>query len=194
MFILKQPRLYYRKVVITVKRTSPPKPSGGASQPDAWLPVNTLYFLHSRIVPYITSHPHHYQPCQLWYFPAKSSGCIQVSPVVPIKSFITKESSLELAVATPCFSFGGGGCAGSSLLHAGFLQLWQVGATLPCCVGFSWQPLLLLQSTGSSCPAACGIFPESCGIFPKPGIKPVSPTLAGRFLTTEPPEKSCYFP
>ena len=34
-FIWKQPRLYYRKVVITVKRTSPPKPSGGASQPDA---------------------------------------------------------------------------------------------------------------------------------------------------------------
>ena len=57
-FIWKQPRLYYRKVVITVKRTSPPKPSGGASQPDAWLPVNTLHFLHSRIVPYITSHPH----------------------------------------------------------------------------------------------------------------------------------------
>ena len=133
------------------------------------------------------------QPCQLWCFPVKSSGCIQVSPVVPIKSFITKESSLELAVATHCFSFGGGGCTGSSLLHTGFLQLWQVGAT-PCCAGFSWQPLTLLQSTGSSCPAACGIFPEPCGIFPEPGIKPVSPTLAGRFLTTEPPEKSCYFP
>ena len=38
----------------------------------------------------------------------------------------------------PFFSFG---CAGSSMQHAGFLQLW--------CAGFSLQWLLLLQSMGS---------------------------------------------
>jgi len=31
-------------------------------------------------------------------------------------------------------------------------------------------------------------FPSS-GDLPRPGIKPVSPALAGRFFTTEPPEK-----
>ena len=41
------------------------------------------------------------------------------------------------------------GCAGSSLLRAGFLQLWRVGATLKLwCVGFSLQWLLLLRSMG----------------------------------------------
>ena len=51
--------------------------------------------------------------------------------------------------------------------------------------------LLLLQSKGSrhvgstvvvhrlSCPVACGI------LVPRPGIEPMSPVLAGRFLTTE---------
>ena len=35
-----------------------------------------------------------------------------------------------------------------------------------------------------SCPVACGI------LVPWPGIKPVSPALEGRFLTTGPPGKS----
>ena len=39
--------------------------------------------------------------------------------------------------------------AGSSLLHAGFLQLWRVGAILSLwCSGFSLVWLLLLRSTG----------------------------------------------
>ena len=92
---------------------------------------------------------------------------------------------------------------------AGFLQLWQAGATLPCsarashCGGFS-----LLRSLGSrrasfSC---CGTRAlecrlSSCGAWaqllrgmwdlPGPGLKPVSPALAGGFLTTAPPGKSC---
>ena len=37
---------------------------------------------------------------------------------------------------------------------------------------------------GLSCPAACGI------LVPRPGIKPPSPALEGRFLTTGPPGKS----
>ena len=32
----------------------------------------------------------------------------------------------------------------------------------------------------------------SKGILPNPGIKPRSPTLAGGFLPSEPPEKSCF--
>ena len=43
------------------------------------------------------------------------------------------------------------GCAGSSLLHAGFLRLWRAGATLSFQdEGFSLWWLLLLQSTGSN--------------------------------------------
>ena len=36
-----------------------------------------------------------------------------------------------------------------------------------------------------SCPKACGI------LVPRPGIEPMSPALAGEFLTTGPPGKSC---
>ena len=63
------------------------------------------------------------------------------------------------------------------------------------CVGFSLQWLLLLQSTGSrrvgfsSCGAGVLLL---CGMWdvPGPGIEPVSPALAGGFLTTVPPGKS----
>ena len=80
------------------------------------------------------------------------------------------------------------------------------------CAGFSLQWLLLLQSTGSrhvgSVVVARGLQREhglqvhrlsSCGTWtqllqgmwdlPRTGLEPVSPTLAGRFLTTAPPGK-----
>ena len=102
------------------------------------------------------------------------------------------------------------GCVGSSLLCTGFLWLGRVGATLSCsvrashCSGFS-----LLQSTDglqahglSSCGSQaleCRL--SSCGEWaqllrgmwdlPGPGLEPVSPALAGRFLTTAPPRKPC---
>ena len=50
--------------------------------------------------------------------------------------------------------------------------------------------LLLLQSIGFS---GCGIQAQQLfGMWdlPRPGIKPVSPALAGGFLTTGPPGKS----
>ena len=56
------------------------------------------------------------------------------------------------------------GCAGSSLLHAGFL---------------------LLQSTGSLAVAWGSMWD-----LPGPGIKPVSPVLTDGLLTTRPPGKS----
>ena len=62
------------------------------------------------------------------------------------------------------------------------------------CAGFSLQWFLLLRSTGSrragfsSCGARAQLV---CGMWdlPGPGLKPVSPALAGGFLTTAPPGK-----
>ena len=76
------------------------------------------------------------------------------------------------------------------------------------CAGFSLRWLLLLRSTGSrregfsSCGSqaldhrlsSCGTrASELCGMWdlPGPGLEPVSPALAGRFLTTAPPGKPC---
>ena len=74
------------------------------------------------------------------------------------------------------------------------------------CVGFSLRWLLLLRSTGSRRMGfrSCGSRAlerrlSSCGAraqllrgmwdLPGPGLEPVSPALAGRFLTTAPPGK-----
>ena len=108
------------------------------------------------------------------------------------------------------------GCVGSSLLCAGFLQLRRTGATLRCsawashCSGFSccgaWalgaQASVVVARGLSSCGSqALEHSLSSCGArvqllhgiwdLPGPGLEPVSPALAGRFLTTAPPEKSC---
>ena len=107
------------------------------------------------------------------------------------------------------------GCVVSSLLCAGFLQLRRVGATLRCgarashCGGFS---CCRAQAPGAraSVVVACGL--SSCGLralehrlsscgaraqllrsmwdLPGPGLEPVSPALAGGFLTTVSPGKS----
>ena len=104
------------------------------------------------------------------------------------------------------------GCIGSSLLHAGFLQLRR--ATLHCgvqashCRGFSCcgaqtlgarasivvahglgccgsQALeRRLSSSGTQAQLLCSMWD-----LPRPGLKPMSPALAGRFLTTVPPGK-----
>ena len=74
------------------------------------------------------------------------------------------------------------------------------------CMGFSLQWLLLLRGMGSRCGgfSSCGSWAlerrlSSCGSraqllhgmwdLPRPGIEPVSPALAGGFLTTAPPGK-----
>ena len=106
------------------------------------------------------------------------------------------------------------GCAGSSLLRAGFLQSQRVGATLCCGArashfsGFSccgaWlqvRGLHYLWHTGSVVVArglqSAGF--SSCGAWAQllhgmwyltgPGLEPVSPALAGGLLTTAPPGK-----
>ena len=76
-------------------------------------------------------------------------------------------------------------------------------------MGFLLQWLLLLQSMGSRCTgfSSCGSRAlerrlSSCGArakllrgmwdIPGPGLEPVSPALAGRFLTTAPPGKPVF--
>ena len=85
------------------------------------------------------------------------------------------------------------------VLSGGYFLLW--------CMGFSLRRLLLLWSTGSRRVSfrSCGWRAlehrlSSCGAraqllrgmwdLPRSGLKPVSPALAGRFLTTAPPGKS----
>ena len=102
-------------------------------------------------------------------------------------------------------------CVGSLLLCAGFLQLWRAGATLRCsawashCGGFSccgaWalgmQASVVVAHGLSSCGSralerrlgSCGARAQLlCGMWdlPGPGLEPMFPALAGRFLTTTP--------
>ena len=76
----------------------------------------------------------------------------------------------------------------------GFLQLRQVRAPLWfLCLSFSLPWLLLSPSTASKCMgfSSCGTWaPGGMWNLPRPGIEPMSPALAGRFLTTEPLGKS----
>ena len=94
------------------------------------------------------------------------------------------------------------GSAGSSLLCVGFLWLQQEEATLLWCASFSLWWLLLLWSTGFSRYGswALELWLSSWGTWasllrgmwylPWPGTEPMTPALAGRVLTTEPPGKS----
>ena len=94
---------------------------------------------------------------------------------------------------------------GLSLVAAsrGYYSLW--------CAGFSLHWILLLQSTGSTCVgfSSCGTWAQQLCLtgsraqaqqlwytglvapgmwdLPRPGLEPVSPALAGGFLTTAPP-------
>ena len=110
------------------------------------------------------------------------------------------------------------GCVGSSLLRAGFLQLRRAGAALRCgaqashCGGFSCCGARALAARASVVAArglsSCGSWAlerrlSSCGAqaqllrdmwdLPGPGLEPVSPALAGGFLTPAPPGKSQKF-
>ena len=85
-------------------------------------------------------------------------------------------------------------CVGSSFLCEGFLQLRRAGATLHCGARASHYRGLSLRSTGSRRArlSSCGSRAQLLrGMWdpPRPGLKPVSPALAGRFSTTAPPGK-----
>ena len=109
-------------------------------------------------------------------------------------------------------------CVGSLLLHTGFLQLRRAGATLRYgaraspCGGFSccgaralgaWASVVAARGL-SSCDSwalerrlsSCGARAQLlCGMWdlPGPGLEPMSPALAVRFLTAAPPRKSSMF-
>ena len=108
-------------------------------------------------------------------------------------------------------------CIGSLFLCVGFLQLQRVGATFRCgaqashCGGFSccgaralgtWTSVVVARGLSSCSSQALECRLSSCGAraqllrgmwdLPGPGIEPVSPALAGGFLTTAPPGKSCF--
>ena len=132
-----------------------------------------------------------------------------------LKSDLSLLHSLTIFLKNLFYLFSG--CVGSSLLHAGFLQLRRAGATLGCgawashCGGFSCG--LLALGARASVVVACGL--SSCGLWalecrlsscdtraqllhsmwdlPGSGIKPVSPELVGGFLTAAPPGKPQYY-
>ena len=87
------------------------------------------------------------------------------------------------------------GCVGSSLLCWAFSSCGEQSYSSLGCLGFSLQCLLLLRSLGSRRAgfSSCGMQAYLlCGMWdlPGPGIEPMSPALAGRFLTTGPAGKS----
>ena len=131
------------------------------------------------------------------------AGCLgKMSALIP------SEFGFKRKVSPFFFLFG---CIGSSLLRVGFPQLRQGGATVHCdarashCSGFSCcgaqalgERAQQLWLAGSRAQAQqlwrTGlVVPWHVGL-PRPGIKPVSPALAGVFLTTAPPGKSPDFP
>ena len=79
-------------------------------------------------------------------------------------------------------------------------ELSPVAASGDCALvvvrGFSLRWLFLLQSVGSgafrlhSVVVVRALLPCAMWDLPGPGIEPVFPALAGRFLTTVPPRKS----
>ena len=120
-------------------------------------------------------------------------------PVVPIKSIF-------------CFLFCFFSFLKNFLLHwvfvaacGLFLVVVSGGYSSLRCAGFSLKWFLLLQSTGSrhagSVVVAHGL--SSCGSWalllhgmwdlPRPGLEPMSPALAGGFLTTAPPGKPSFW-
>ena len=58
------------------------------------------------------------------------------------------------------------------------------------CLGFSWCCLLLSRRTGSKACRLPQVCHHSTRNLPAPGVEPLSPALAGGFLTTEPSGKS----
>ena len=92
-------------------------------------------------------------------------------------------SCLFLFCLAVCLIFG---CAGSSLLSR------KQGLPFIAVLGFSLQWFLLLKALGRG-PVVCGTQALLlCGMWnlPRPGTEPMSPALAGRFLSTIPLGKS----
>ena len=117
------------------------------------------------------------------------------------KTTIQRRNALGVALLTLvciCFNLFIFGCSGSLLLLRLSLVVAGGGYSLSWRQGFSSQWLLLwstwaLGHAGVSSRGTWAQLLRSMWDLPGPEIRPVSPSLAGRFLTTGPPGKSLYF-
>ena len=124
-----------------------------------------------------------------WWFQRTSFGFLTfISCLFPVLSFIYL---FLAALGLQCGAWVLYCCiqALSSGGEQGLLS--SCSAQASHCGGFSyggewavWHVGSVAVAHGLSCPMACGI------LAPRLGIEPLSPALAGGFLTTGPPEKS----
>ena len=81
-------------------------------------------------------------------------------------------------------------CTGLRCCAQALSSCGEWGAALySWCAGFSWRWRLFLQSVLSSCGTQAWLL-QGMRNLPGSGVTPISPALAGRFLTTRSPEKS----
>ena len=131
--------------------------------------------------------------------PQYSSRLINFSFSIPIAEYLIQQPFQPLSIFffkellylfIYLFIFG---CVGSSFLCEGFLVAASGGHSSSRCAGLSLsRPLVAehrlqtrrLSSCGSRAQLLRGMWD-----LPRPGLEPVSPALAGRFLTTAPPGK-----
>ena len=93
-------------------------------------------------------------------------------------------SGVTLCCGARASHCGGFSCCGARALGARSSVVVACG--LSSCG--SWAPERRLSSYGAQAQVLCGMWD-----LPGPGLEPVSPALAGRFLTTAPPGKSRKF-
>ena len=138
----------------------------------------------------------------LWRSLKKLKIELAYDPAIPLLGIYPKElkARTQTDICPPFFFFYG--CTGSLLLRGLSLVAASRGySSLRCAgsrhAGFSicgtWAQqlwLAALEHRLSSCGTQAQLL-LSMWDLPGAGIKPVSPALAGRFLTTEPPGKSC---
>ena len=96
---------------------------------------------------------------------------------------------LQRAGATLCCGAQASHCSGFSCCRTWALGMW---ASVVVARGLSSCDLWALERRLSNCGAQAELL-HSMWDLPGPGLEPVSPALAGRFLTTAPPGKPLVF-
>ena len=154
--------------LLSLPPAPPPQGRGGHPTP---FPCTHLCIV--PVVPHVASRQTHAPaPCL-----GTRGSLINVAPLLFFLTFI-------IVVLGPC-------CCSQ------IFSSYSEGGSSPVavCVGFSMRGLLLRQSLGSrayrlsNCSTQAQLL-HGTRDLPRPGIKPMSPALAGRFLTTGPPGKS----
>ena len=118
--------------------------------------------------------------------------CSRSHPIPPFRQSLSKLKLTQLrrAGAALCCGTRASHCGGFSCCGARALGL-QASAAVACGLSScgSWALERRLNSCGSRAQLLCGMWD-----LPGPGLEPVSPALAGGFLTTAPPGKSQQYP